>query len=127
MDGAGPFCVSVPKHPEPVGGIVEVEAPDHGEVAPDLEPPVSPPAPHVEAQAVLYMIPGTEPIVAAQTRNAHYLRPDAGGGHPILLFAEIIRQITHEDASFAILFPANFHILGDAQGVTPPTPLFTPP
>ena len=38
MDGAGPFCASVPKHPNPVGGIVEVEAPDHGEVAPDLEP-----------------------------------------------------------------------------------------
>jgi len=80
VDGAGPFCASVPKHPNPVEGIVEVEAPDHGEVAPDLEPPVSPPAPHVEAQAVLYMIPGAEPVVAARTRSAHYLRPDAEVG-----------------------------------------------
>lgn len=80
MDGAGPFCVSVPKHPDPVGGIVEIEAPDHGEVAPDLEPPVSPPAPHVEAQAVLYMIPGTEPVVLPkpETPTIYAPMPEAG-------------------------------------------------
>ena len=66
MDGAGPFCASVPKHPNSHGGILEVAATDRGELAPAFAPP----APHIEAQAVHYTSPGAEPIVAAREQEA---------------------------------------------------------
>lgn len=65
LDGAGPFCTGVSKHPNPDGGFLAVAVPPgRGKAGPALEPPVPPPASHVEAQAVLYTVPAVESMVA---------------------------------------------------------------
>jgi hypothetical protein len=64
LNGAGPFCTGAPKHPNPDGRIFAVAAtPGGGKADPDLQPPVSRPAPHVHTRAVLRTVLGAEPRV----------------------------------------------------------------
>jgi hypothetical protein len=103
LDGAGPFCTGVPMYPNPDGGgFLAVAAPSGGSKAgPALKPPVPPPAPHVEAQAVLHTILGaTKSVVAARSKTAHYLRSNFMAWDSIPLFAEIIGQFSHVYTAF---------------------------
>lgn len=91
LDGAGPFYIGSPKHPNSNGGIFAVAAtPGGGKADTDLQPPILRSVPHVQAQAVVRAVLGAKAVVPTRSPTAHYLTSRACEGESIPLFAEIV-------------------------------------